>query len=841
MRIPRPPVELPSHLRGPILLLLACAVCSVPVTGCSRGFYRRQADDEVYTLIDRARRGTRWDIPDYTITPNSKSRMFQPGPPDFPPQPPDDPVSHRLMQCVDGKQGWPGWGSYGKTPFVANPFWLCFLPVDDEGQLVLDRCSAVELALLQSPEYQTRLEHLYLSALDVTFQRFRFDWQFYGGNDTFFTADGPDRGGVGGRSSSLLAVDTDARLRKLFATGGELVVQAANSLVWQFAGPDDYTAHTLVDFTFLQPLLRYGGRDVVLENLTDSERALVANIRQMERYRREFYARIVAGRGSITGPGRGGVAIGSLSPGSRGSGVGGIMRLMLDQISIQNQEFNVEGLRGILDLFAALTEAGRVRSLQLEQTRQSLISSQIRLLELKNNYQNNLDSFKIELGLPPQLDIRIDDRMLDPFVLINPRLTGAQDAASTMLEHLRRREEPLAGFGLSSRYRAIRAEATAMLDEVHGDYRRLLDALPARAVQLRALAAREPFRTGQLAQSICDVDLLHERVAAFNRELFQDTKENQGEEETLCVASRIQNILSRLDPLMESDAGIDPQSRETMIDLVSELSDTLFELSLLQARVRVETAMLVPTEIGFEKAIQTARRCRRDWMNARAALVDRWRQIQVVSNELESDLDVTFSGDINTHGNHPFRFRGTTGRLRVGLEFDGAFTRLTERNAYRETLIEYQRARREYYTYEDRVTDSLRVTIRAIELDQLNFELNRVAVQVAISQVDQARLVLTASPRPGQGSDLGPTAARDVVTALTGLLSAQNDFAGVWVDNEVQRMNLNIDMGIAQLDSRGLWIDPGPIRNEGTSDDAEEPPFERIFTPEPETAGAPRP
>ena len=507
---------------------------------------------------------------------------------------------------------------------------------------------------------------------------------------------------------------------------------------------------------------------------------------------------------------------------------------MQDEIFIQNQEFNVEGLRGVLDLFAAFTEAGRVRPLQLEQTRQSLISSQIQLLELKNRYQNSLDSFKIELGLPPQLDVQIDDRMLDPFILINPRLTQAQDVASTMLERLRQRKIPLAGFGLPARYEGVRAEALAMLEEVEQDYERLLQELPARAEQLRVLATREPFRTGQLDPSICSVELLEERVAKLKRELFEGTPANP------CATAHIRKLLNRLDPIMRSTAAIDAQTREAVIDDVTELSDTLFELSLLQARVRVETAMLVPTNVSFEQAVKTASRCRRDWMNARAALVDQWRQIQVVSNELESDLDVTFSGDINTLGGQPFRFRGTTGRLRVGLEFDGAFTRLVERNTYRETLIDYQRARRAYYTFEDRVADSLRVTIRAMRLDQLNFELNRVAVLVAISQVDQARLVLTASPEPGKGSNLGPTAARDVVTALAGLLSAQNDFASIWVDNEVQRMNLNIDMGIARLDSRGLWIDPGPMGMDKPPIDADAPPpFEEIFTPEPEPEPVP--
>ena len=48
-------------------------------------------------------------------------------------------------------------------------------------------------------------------------------------------------------------------MRKLFATGGELVVGVANSLVWQFAGPDDYSGTTLLDFSLVQPLLA-GGR-----------------------------------------------------------------------------------------------------------------------------------------------------------------------------------------------------------------------------------------------------------------------------------------------------------------------------------------------------------------------------------------------------------------------------------------------------------------------------------------------------------------------------------------------------------------------------------------------------
>ena len=55
------------------------------------------------------------------------------------------------------------------------------------------------------------------------------------------------------------------------------------------------------------------------------------------------------------------------------------------------------------------------------------------------------------------------------------------------------------------------------------------------------------------------------------------------------------------------------------------------------------------------------------------------------------------------------------------------------------------------------------------------------------------------------------TAARDVVSALGDLQNAQNDFLNVWVNYEVQRLNLDLDLGTMNLDPEGYWIDPGPI------------------------------
>ncbi len=139
-----------------------------------------------------------------------------------------------------------------------------------------------------------------------------------------------------------------------------------------------------------------------------------------------------------------------------------------------------------------------------------------------------------------------------------------------------------------------------------------------------------------------------------------------------------------------------------------QLSGELLELSLLQARARLDAITFDPVDLTAEEGYCIASRYRRDWMNARAALVDSWRLIHFNANDLESDLDLVFAGDIGNVGDNPFGLRGTNGRLRVGLQFDAPLTRLAERNVYRQSLIEYQQARRNYYQFRDRVQRDVR-------------------------------------------------------------------------------------------------------------------------------------
>ena len=819
--------EPPSRTRGLGLAMLSVALL---LGGCSREYYRTQADQDVARLVAQKANDPRWPLEGYTIQPAPWSRLSDPTSPDFPPMPPDDPTSHRLMHHVDCKEGYPCWHRAGDLPSVDNLQWVSALPANEQGEIAVNQDLAVELALVNSRSFQQSLETLYESALDVSFERFRFDAQFFGGNSNFFTSDGRVRGG--GRSSSTLQTDTDLQMRRMLASGGELVVGFANSFVWQFAGPDTETVNSLLNFSLMQPLLRGAGRARVLETLTLSERVLLANVRQMERFRRGFYLQVMIGRnpgpgptrrggffggsglGGFTGVGGGGFGVvgGGAFGGGGGGGTGaaqasGFVGLLQDQKQIQFQEANVAGLRDALAQLEAAYDAGRIDLFQVNQNRTALFNTESQLLSLKTAYQNSLDQYKIGLGLPPEVNIVIRDPLLDRFDLIDPKLTTIQNKLVDLLNALRHLPAD-ARYGnlqpLAADARQLRQAAAGHFKLVEQDHQQLLANVTQRRANLARLAKRPEIQAGDVDSKLYDVNEFNERVEAISRDLVS-------------LARRFQQTLDRLDQTAAKIQGrpagdpIAQPVREAITDQGLTLSRQLGELLLVQARTRLDTIKTVPVELNSERAWEIAEANRRDLMNSRAALVDQWRLVEFNANDLLSDLDFTFSGDLGTVGDNPVRFRNTTGRLRVGLEFDAPLTRLAERNTYRISLIEYQQARRRFMVTEDSISAGLRQTLRTIELNQLNLEIRRASVLIAIAQVEQAQLRLREPPKPGEALQLGATTARDLVDALRGLATAQNDFLNVWVNYDIQRLGLDFDLGTMQLDDRGVWIDPGPL------------------------------
>ncbi|MEO2049483.1 MAG: TolC family protein [Pirellulales bacterium] len=864
------------------LLATVLVFASVLTASCARtrSYYRQQADRQANCIIDQKAVVVGSGMGEFRIGIDPRSRMFDPHNPDLEPMPPDDPAAHQLMQLVDYKKGSRSWRNLPRTPFVDNPDWHQYLPLNSQGEVVLDQRGAVEMALLQSPDYQKELEDLYLSALDVSFERFRFDAQFFGGSSIFYTADGSTHPNprIGPGASSQLQVNplrpgNNLRVEKLTATGGELVVGLANSLMWQFAGPDDYSSSTLLDFTMVQPLLRAGGRTRVLERLTISERALLANVRQMERFRRGFYLNVVTGRGAGPGPsrrggvfggsglegfsgvggggfGRVGGSTGNFNAGSGGTsggagaaGAAGYLGLLQTAQVLRNQHANVIALGGSVDQLKASYDAGRIDRFQVDLAQQALFNAQSQLLTAETSYQNRLDNFKIDLGLPPELEVKIEDSLLDHLNLLAPQLQQLQQQLAGTLNTLRQlRDQPpsqpdektLPGNGLldnglqlsddplstlpspdspklattvephpdgevskwlekSSR---LRLEIEQSLIAVQIDFDRLDANLPQRRDAMKRLTNRQEVQTSHIDPQLFDAEKLEQRALDLHGQF-------------VTLQQQFQHEWTQLDQLLAAPPTDQDELLPPLIDTLTKISGLLLELSLTQAGARLEAITFEPVTLDPQQALAIASTYRRDWMNARTALVDSWRLIYFNANDLLSNLDIVFSGDLGNVGDNPFRFRDTQGRLRVGLEFDAPLTRLAERNIYRQSLIEYQQARRQYYQFRDQVYQGLRNTLRQVRLNEVNFELRRAAVQVAISQVDLTQLRLSEPPQAGATSQLGATTARDLVQSLSDLLNVQNDFLSVWVNFDMQRLNLEFDLGIMELAADGQRLENG--------------------------------
>lgn len=886
--------------------------------GCNRAHYRNRADQEVKTLVaeklvDAGTPGVR------DVQVRQESRMFDPFNPDRPPMPEDDPTAHEYMKVLNGRKHYPLWDVNGKTNTAENPIWWQYLPLDQRGVLVLDAESAVRTALLHSVPFQTQVETLFLSALDVSTERFFLGNQLFAGFSSSYTADGRLRRGSGGESRSAVSTGVFSRgargiaFERQFTTGAELIVGIANSLTWDLAGSSAQSASTIVDFNLLVPLLRGGGRDLVMERLTLAERVLLYNIRAFERYRTGFFLNVTIGRQNeqgisrrgglfggaglqgFTGLGGGFGTVGQVGGGGGGGAgfggggavpnVGGFLGLIQSQLQIRNAEENVARLR---DNLARFEDALRERmltipdsqvdiptqQLQVAQARQALISSQATLLQARFNYEQTLDNFKGTLGLPPYVCVEIKDPIMDQFNLITQELLDRRNSIadvregigasnSKLLEQSQIRDDQ----ATSGKYRTLAwTEASAAeaqrieaymarlqklrervvsrdIAEVRTDIQKLRDSVPQRERSLSRL--REIYETEKdlvcslLPTSSLDIALLDSsELNSLPDTLSADV--DALEKRFLSMQEKIAKIQSDIQAVLQAGKISDErvqfeQLRDQAIlpaqTLLAELAEDVLALQVLQARARIETVQLPEVDLKPEEAIQLASSLRLDWMNNRAALVDSWRAIEVVADSLESSLDVVFSGDIQNANDNPLSLRGKAGRLRAGFQWDSPLTRMQERNQYRQVLIEFQQAKRNYYRYEDAVYQALRSELRNIRFNTFNFELQRYAVRIAAQQITinedlrQIRESLSVA---------SPTAARDSVDALRDLLNAQNTFLGVWVFYEAQRRTLDQDLGTIRVDEDNIWIDPGPITSETLGffdqmNDADEiPPMQEI-------------
>ncbi len=308
-----------SHsVRDYSLGFLVGSLLLLSIGGCSRNFWRTQADFDSLNLLENKQFDPRWDIPRTTVDADPRSRFYDPYDLDREPLPPDDPAANQYMSWVYGMRGYKSWHQFGESMSVENPQWLANFglqpdtfhdgfrasdgisivakPATAEGtvnlaptieNLTLEQ--AIELSSIHSRDYQTQLENLFLSSLQLSLDQFQFNVRYLGtGTRTPPTGVATFSNAPAGVTSMAFA--TQGGVSQLLPTGAQWAVGLANNTLWLFTGGSNTTSQSLLSYSLVQPLLQGAGRKLILENLTFSERNVLYNVRLLARYRKIFFA-----------------------------------------------------------------------------------------------------------------------------------------------------------------------------------------------------------------------------------------------------------------------------------------------------------------------------------------------------------------------------------------------------------------------------------------------------------------------------------------------------------------------------------------------------------------------
>jgi len=208
----------------------------------------------------------------------------------------------------------------------------------------------------------------------------------------------------------------------------------------------------------------------------------------------------------------------------------------------------------------------------------------------------------------------------------------------------------------------------------------------------------------------------------------------------------------------------------------------------------------------WAEATRLAFESRLDLRVAQEKVFDAQRDVIVWADQLGAGL--TLFGSASTGGRRTIS-SATTRDARVRLDkaaysallsLDLPIERVAERNDYRNSLIDLERAVRSVQNLEDQVKLNVRNGLRTLESTRESLHIQARAVQVAQERVDSTNMVLEA----------GRAKIRDILEAQDALVSAQNALTAAVVNYRVTELELQRDMGLLKVDAQGLWREFDP-------------------------------
>lgn len=212
-----------------------------------------------------------------------------------------------------------------------------------------------------------------------------------------------------------------------------------------------------------------------------------------------------------------------------------------------------------------------------------------------------------------------------------------------------------------------------------------------------------------------------------------------------------------------------------------------------------------PYEIDEALAIKLALENRLDLRVANGAVYDAQRQVVVAADALRTGLTLNGSArftDNDNDGN--LSFRG--GRYAAALALDLPIERTRERNAYRNSLINLERATRSVQTLEDQIKAAIRSELRTLIESRESLKISAQSVVIAENSVANAQLQLEA----------GRLQIRDLLDTQDQLLAAQLGLTAAIIRYRTAELQLQRDLDLLTITREGLLqeFSPGEIKHD---------------------------
>ncbi|HUP78740.1 MAG TPA: TolC family protein [Pirellula sp.] len=718
----------------------------------------------------------------------------------------------------------------------------------------LTLANLMELASINSREYQARKEVLFRSALTLTRQRYQYDL-----NPSPFgngTAANYRHLRTNGVTDNRLATPSGIGIEKTLATGGQFLARFANSVILTFNGPSGFAADVGSEmiFDFQQTVFQ---RDVRFENLTRSEREVIYATRDYIRFRKQLFRDIATQYYNLL--------------------------LNFRTIEINAQDY-FTNLRGFIQSQAEYRTAEKIPRIQVDQFEQNVLRTRSNLVNNSFALEAALDQLKFRLGIPTEMTIYMDLTELESISLKDELSVARQMITRARMEVLSARKasildattlanvaEVLAerisnilriqkrmdqATGNTNALPPSRAEETNNVNESNNQafekaakeleqLQQLLQILGVRMqvdtlrleldAQLKTETPAPPLRVLIRAIEFCSsemqvIDLalastqasarqkqteaLRKRQSELEEKLgslknfLEEISSNLGSESVLSGWEGFAKIPARMKESVKLVEQMEALARDSTIDIlpaegksieskVQSTVDTTIELSdrLLEKGPDGWEEIV----IGHDEALLTGLVQRLDLMNQRGALADGWRQIKLAGDDLRSivDLRATQILRTNSSGNAPLDFSFDDSETRMSIALDTPLNRRLQRNNFRLALINYNVGLRNLMAAEDSIKLDVREDLRQLALDRNQYTIAVAGAALAYERVISTRLRLQFG--------VANVAARDFLEAQQAYTNALSAIARQHVNYITDRTELFFDLEAIDVDSNGYW------------------------------------